>query len=559
MNDPLQFPIDDYYCTETNNFINNSVTRLNSQNNSYEPNQRVQILTKSIEEHFNPSTNYSPSTTVEKIIHLPLLEGEIIKNEHKGFIFEKIHTSIYITNHRLILYFHSTEECMTFPFFCLLKIKITEHNGVCYTFYFKDCQIITLSAYEPSTPCTSFVQMIRQMIETYCPIDFVMRGVGGKHGWSSYNIYNEFSRMRLEGEWKVCEYNSKYEICNTYPTQLIVPMDIHKSTLMASSEFRTNGRIPVLTWIHPQTRKVLLRSSQPKTGFTGKSDEDVTLLYREGGGSYIQIYDCRDYYSALGNKAFKQAGFESISEYTFCSIEFLNIPNIHRVKEAFNECYDIFLTQDETMSILPIIYKSEWIKYIQILLQSTQTVSNMLENKSVLVHCSDGWDRTSQICSLVELMLDPFYRTISGFAVLIEKDWLSFGHQFQTRSGITHDTTNTSPIFLQFLHCVHVLLKQNPYSFEFNDKLLQFLADELFTFKYGTFAFNCEKDRKEIKASLYSASIWDDVINMTEFINEHFKLSSNPLTLNTSLLCISSWLNYFIRYSQPLISQKTLY
>ena len=30
----------------------------------------------------------------------------------------------------------------------------------------------------------------------------------------------------------------------------------------------------------------------------------------------------------------------------------------------------------------------------------------------MLVHCSDGWDRTSQVVSLAELMLDPYYRTI---------------------------------------------------------------------------------------------------------------------------------------------------
>ena len=39
------------------------------------------------------------------------------------------------------------------------------------------------------------------------------------------------------------------------------------------------------------------------------------------------------------------------------------------------------------------------------------------EGVSVVVHCSDGWDRTSQTCALTSLLLDPFYRTIHGFMV----------------------------------------------------------------------------------------------------------------------------------------------
>lgn len=36
---------------------------------------------------------------------------------------------------------------------------------------------------------------------------------------------------------------------------------------------------------------------------------------------------------------------------------------------------------------------------------------------SVLIHCTDGWDRTAQLSALAMLMLDPYYRTIKGLEV----------------------------------------------------------------------------------------------------------------------------------------------
>jgi len=39
------------------------------------------------------------------------------------------------------------------------------------------------------------------------------------------------------------------------------------------------------------------------------------------------------------------------------------------------------------------------------------------EGHSVMVHCSDGWDRTAQTCALTSLLIDSYYRTLHGFMV----------------------------------------------------------------------------------------------------------------------------------------------
>jgi hypothetical protein len=58
-------------------------------------------------------------------------------------------------------------------------------------------------------------------------------------------------------------------------------------------------------------------------------------------------------------------------------------------------------------------------------------------------------------------MLDPYFRTLDGFIILINKDWLSFGHQFHLRFGVldrNYREEQRSPVFIQYLECVRHLL-----------------------------------------------------------------------------------------------------
>lgn len=61
---------------------------------------------------------------------------------------------------------------------------------------------------------------------------------------------------------------------------------------------------------------------------------------------------------------------------------------------------------------------SGWLKHIRAILETSWSIAlSIHQGVSVVVHCSDGWDRTAQVCSIAGLFLDPFYRTIQGFQV----------------------------------------------------------------------------------------------------------------------------------------------
>ena len=258
--------------------------------------------------------------------------------------------------------------------------------------------------------------------------------------------------------------------------------------LKNASQFRTKNRLPVLSYYYNKNSNLkgtpsIWRSSQNKTGFLGKKNEDDVKLLNciVNLCSKLFIFDCRPYMNAMANSVIG-GGFEKKKHYKNVELSFCEIDNIHKARNSLNSIYSLSFNEkiNENEKFYTNFENTNWLDFIYLLLKNAHNVSQVLQqNNSVLIHCSDGWDRSSQLITLSQILIDPYYRTIVGFAVLIEKDWLSFGHQFAKRNGFYYDKVDEdqrSPIFLQFLDCVHQLILQFPNSFEFNEDFLLFLA-----------------------------------------------------------------------------------
>ncbi|KAF2114485.1 protein-tyrosine phosphatase-like protein [Lophiotrema nucula] len=132
-------------------------------------------------------------------------------------------------------------------------------------------------------------------------------------------------------------------------------------------------------------------------------------------------------------------GSEKMEYYPGAQKAYLGIDNIHVMRKSLDTVIDALKDSDYT-SLPPnqnILIKSGWLKHIGNILDGTELIARTIGimHSHVLIHCSDGWDRTSQLSALSQICLDPYYRTLEGFIVLVEKDWLSFGHMFRHRSG----------------------------------------------------------------------------------------------------------------------------
>ncbi|KAJ8078934.1 phosphatidylinositol-3-phosphatase ymr1 [Marasmius tenuissimus] len=409
------------------------------------------------------------------------------------------------------------------------------------------------------------------------------------NGWSIYSPREEFGRMGVGTRtkaWRFTDINKDYSFSPTYPAKLIIPTKISDATLQYASKYRSKCRIPALTYLHWSNYASITRSSQPMVGITqNRSIQDEKLIetifqthfspetrvssaHVYGATTTNLIIDARPTANAMANTA-KGAGTENMDHYKDAKKVYLGIDHIHTMRESLSKIVEALREADTLLATInnglpgqvsgvsvldrQALRRSGWLRHISIILEGTNLITrNVHINSShVLIHCSDGWDRTSQLAALAELCLDPFYRTMRGFQILVEKDWISFGHKFLDRSGHLSSEKffvspaegssgsgggteaaqgflasvqnrfasqshikETSPTFHQFLETVRQIQRQAPDRFEFNERFLRQLYYHLYSCQFGTFLFNCERERRVGEGSNPPAvertvSVWD--------------------------------------------------
>ncbi|KAI8269096.1 hypothetical protein K4K58_003097 [Colletotrichum sp. SAR11_239] len=325
------------------------------------------------------------------------------------------------------------------------------------------------------------------------------------NGWHIYDPRAEFRRQGISEKsadlgWRISNINKDYTFCDTYPAVLVVPSSISDNVLKYAKDYRSRNRIPALSYIHKVNNCTITRSAQPLSGITRKNnvqDEKLVLasfaervprtsvdseqppqlpasettslselekyeesiiedaapkVYDEKTGKRLvygaqqanMIVDARPTVNAMVNQV-QGMGSEPMDRYPGATKAFMNIENIHVMRNSLNKVVDCI--KDADVSPLPpdqnALFATGWLKHTAAVLNGAEIIARQIwyKHSHVLIHCSDGWDRTSQLSALAQILLDPYFRTIEGFMVLVEKDWLSFGHMFRLRSGpLNHES-----------------------------------------------------------------------------------------------------------------------
>ncbi|XP_062502336.1 myotubularin-related protein 2-like [Corticium candelabrum] len=229
------------------------------------------------------------------------------------------------------------------------------------------------------------------------------------------------------------------------------------------------------------------------------------------------------------------------------------------VRASFKQLQYLMHSKVESSRYLSALEETGWFEQLHQLLETAVNVALVMDeyNSSVLIAYEDGWDRTPQVTSLSQLLLDPYYRTIDGFQVLIQKEWLSFGHKFTSRHApwLTKSKED-GPVFLQWLDCVWQVLQQFTRQFEFNETFLRVIAEHAYSSRFGSFLMDSDRERatEDLHKGTVSLWHWLYLVNETsnKFRNKLYELGHVQRVLypQTSVANLKLWESQYCGYKQ---------
>ncbi|XP_057690805.1 myotubularin-related protein 11 isoform X2 [Corythoichthys intestinalis] len=285
----------------------------------------------------------------------------------------------------------------------------------------------------------------------------------------------ELERCGATG-WRVSSVNDRFEMSTSLPRYMAVPQKVLDTELKKIFAHFNDGRIPRWCWRHPRGSDLLRMASFQNNIYHEKDDiRNLEMILFGCHGSLCVVVELGD-----------------------------ELPSPPDVQLAHGRLRALCLGDISTSVTVPddkwlsTLEGTRWLDYTRSCLKKASEVACLLRGGHMTVALQEAEDRDMScvVSSLVQVMCDPYCRSRHGFQSLLQKEWVTAGHRFYSRSNYHRDNDKEeAPIFLLFLDCVWQLWSQYPSRFQFTDDFLLALHDSAHLPLFSSFLANSQRER----------------------------------------------------------------
>ncbi|XP_067829528.1 myotubularin-related protein 10 isoform X2 [Heptranchias perlo] len=347
--------------------------------------------------------------------------------------------------------------------------------------------------------------------------------------FEAYSDWDREIKRTGASEWRVCSVNEHYATSTNLPEYFVVPSSLADEDLKQLAPSFNGARIPMWCW-HHWTGSALVRMANVKAGIQ------------------LRKHDTRILKAIAQSHPQKSEVFKSDLDKSLPSVPEVQAALVKLKQLCIN---DLFEETDEKW--LSSLESTRWLEYVRLFLKHSAELTQWMYSKniSVIIQEEEGRDLSCVVASVMQVMLDPHFRTILGFQSLIQKEWVVAGYRFLDRCNhLRESEKHECPLFLLFLDCVWQLLQQFPAAFEFTETYLTVLYDSTRIPLFGTFLFNSQYQRVQQSQDfatngklqcdgkgLELPSVWYWSL---QFTAKDLTLFNNPLYIGKSVTCVQN-------------------
>eukprot|EP01125_Pyxidicula_operculata_P012793 TRINITY_DN4209_c0_g1_i7.p1 TRINITY_DN4209_c0_g1~~TRINITY_DN4209_c0_g1_i7.p1 ORF type:complete len:1508 (-),score=385.42 TRINITY_DN4209_c0_g1_i7:3354-7856(-) len=504
-----------------------------------------------------------------------------------GFVISKI--DIHISSHRIVfsdgtqLGIFGTVEIPLHSIYATKSLTVLQANTEHITaFYCKDIKAIALKT---NPKIDELVARINSLTHKNS-VGYLTEGGLAKSNppmsqLHDFTIEKELKRQGFNeqnGLLIISDMNQTFGVSQDYPEKLIVPTIISNSfdfsLFRKLSKSYQNGRFPIYTWGNwgssAKERSSLYRSGRLQTNnpefsvhtvmeylesiyLTANSDEKLPLNGYQN--KKIVVYDMgkaqQVSFDLSSQHKNNDSNLESIHHYDliyeYCSVNYLDHSDSY-LQTIFANLRDACLVNTNVSRVKALDNFVDaclsWNRYITGVIKNSFACSNLLKSgESVIIQSGGtGYESDCVLASLIQLLSDPYYRTIKGFCTLIDKEWLFHGYAF------SKDTQ--SVMFFTFIYCVWVI-HQNYYAeFEFNEQLLTYILDSLHCNRFKNFFFDNRRMERQLKGEITLGCLFNNILSNTkDYKNILYKPTRDSFLSSSDFFSYPIWASYLLRWN----------